>query len=994
MRLHSLEITAFGPYAGTEVIDMDRLTSSGLFLLEGPTGAGKSTILDAITFALYGRTAGGDSSADRLHSHFAEAGTTPCVVLDLSVGNERLRVRRTPEHERPKLRGDGTTVEKSSVHLERLADGGWVSLSSAKDEVGSILSERIGLTADQFTQVVLLPQGEFATFLRASDDARRELLSKIFATQLFDRVTAELDRRRTEASRARESARDRVGNAVAAAAEAAGLDGELAAHLAALPDPERAAAFDALAAELAAGTTDAADALASAVSSLTTASVAHAAALDTQARHADLADLTGSLVRHESSRPEHDRQLEERRLARAAVPVAVLLDRLDAADAAIASARDAVAAALPEPDPGAAEGLGAEGHVRRAREADRDADGLAHLVDLETALIARRTEVERLRATAREATAATEAMRLDLDELPARIERAESALAAATGTASAAASARLTVRQLDTRLTAAVTLADLEPRLAAARATHEGADEARRQAIDTHLALLQRRLEGMAAELAGSLVDGLPCPVCGGADHPRPAQPAESAVSPDQVDDARSRRAAAERTAEDTRRTLDGLVTTYADLAARADGADAGGLRIELDVASAALADAELAAEGLAALGEDVTDLRRAAVDLVDRVTGAATAEVLARERAEAAADTLRTDEGLVATARDGHDSVRARQSALRTAAERHRRTAEAIEDVRAALDDRSARVAESHAAAGAQGFDDVAAARDAVRSPERIAALDEAATLWTSTWASLTARLAHERLRGLDPADHDGAASRLDAAAAALDAAEAVRAAAAAHATEAALRLTRFTQRRADVTAAEDALAAVVAGTAAVVRLAGLAKGMNGSLRMALTTYVLRRWFEQVVAAANIRLATMSDGRYELERTEESDRRSDRTGLALTVIDRHSGESRSPKSLSGGETFYTSLALALGLADVVRAEAGGVELDTLFIDEGFGSLDPETLDQVMSVIDELRDRGRAVGIVSHVAELKDRIPERLEIRATEGGGSTTRVVA
>jgi hypothetical protein len=216
MRLHSLEITAFGPYAGTEVIDMDRLTSSGLFLLEGPTGAGKSTILDAITFALYGRTAGGDSSADRLHSHFAEAGTTPCVLLDLSVGNERLRVRRTPEHERPKLRGDGTTIEKSSVHLERLADGGWVSLSSAKDEVGSILSARIGLTADQFTQVVLLPQGEFATFLRASDDARRELLSKIFATQLFDRVTAELDRRRTEASRAREAARDRVGNAASA----------------------------------------------------------------------------------------------------------------------------------------------------------------------------------------------------------------------------------------------------------------------------------------------------------------------------------------------------------------------------------------------------------------------------------------------------------------------------------------------------------------------------------------------------------------------------------------------------------------------------------------------------------------------------------------------------------------------------------------------------------------------------------------------------------
>ncbi len=137
-----------------------------------------------------------------------------------------------------------------------------------------------------------------------------------------------------------------------------------------------------------------------------------------------------------------------------------------------------------------------------------------------------------------------------------------------------------------------------------------------------------------------------------------------------------------------------------------------------------------------------------------------------------------------------------------------------------------------------------------------------------------------------------------------------------------------------------------------------------------------------------------MSASRYELTRTDEGDRKNQRSGLTLAVIDRHTGELRSPKSLSGGETFYTSLALALGLADVVRAEAGGVELDTLFIDEGFGSLDADTLDQVMSVIDDLRDRGRAVGIVSHVADLKDRVYERLEVRRLPDGSSTATVVA
>ena len=159
------------------------------------------------------------------------------------------------------------------------------------------------------------------------------------------------------------------------------------------------------------------------------------------------------------------------------------------------------------------------------------------------------------------------------------------------------------------------------------------------------------------------------------------------------------------------------------------------------------------------------------------------------------------------------------------------------------------------------------------------------------------------------------------------------------------------------------------------------------------ITTYVLRQWFEQVVGAANLRLGGMSSGRYELVRVDEGGTR-DAVGPHAPGPRPHTGEPRNARSLSGGETFYTSLALALGLADVVRAEAGGVDLDTLFIDEGFGSLDADTLDQVMAVIDELRDRGRSVGIVSHVHELKNRIAERIEVRRLPDGSSTLRVVA
>jgi exonuclease SbcC len=207
-------------------------------------------------------------------------------------------------------------------------------------------------------------------------------------------------------------------------------------------------------------------------------------------------------------------------------------------------------------------------------------------------------------------------------------------------------------------------------------------------------------------------------------------------------------------------------------------------------------------------------------------------------------------------------------------------------------------------------------------------------------------------------------------------------------------VRTGRLDRRLAEVRAAEEVAASLAAETEPVIYLAGLAKGMDGHRRVALTTYVLRHWFEQVVAAANVRLSAMSAGRYELRRSDEADSRRQRAGLTLVVIDRHTGEERGPKSLSGGETFYTSLALALGLADVVKAEAGGVDTETLFIVEGFGSLDAETLDQVLGVIDELRDHGRAIGIVSHVADLKDRIAERLEVRKMPDGSSSLEVVA
>ncbi|MBO0787814.1 MAG: SMC family ATPase, partial [Actinobacteria bacterium] len=224
MRLHSLTLCAFGPYATRQVVDFDRLTSSGLFLLEGPTGAGKTTILDAITFALYGGLSGEGSGSDRLHSDFAAPGAEPSVTVEFSLRGTRYRISRVPEHQRPKKRGDGFTTEPMRVHLERRQAGRWLSVSSNKAEVADEVAAVVGLTRAQFTQVMLLPQGEFARFLRCGDDERRVLLSKLFGTEVYDRITAELERRRAEAARQREAAAGQIAAAVSAAGEAAGLD--------------------------------------------------------------------------------------------------------------------------------------------------------------------------------------------------------------------------------------------------------------------------------------------------------------------------------------------------------------------------------------------------------------------------------------------------------------------------------------------------------------------------------------------------------------------------------------------------------------------------------------------------------------------------------------------------------------------------------------------------------------------------------------------------
>jgi exonuclease SbcC len=1007
MRLHSLELQAFGPYATPQRIDFDRLASGGLFLLEGPTGAGKTTVLDAITFALYGGLAGEDAAEDRLHSHFADPGLEPSVSCEFSARGVRHLICRVPEHRRPKRRGHGYTTEPMRVHLQRREGGRWVSMSSNKAEVGDLIADLVGLNRVQFTQVMLLPQGEFARFLRCDDDARRAVLTRLFGTGLYDEITAELDRRRAAAMRARQAAETQIGAAVSAAAEAAGLDADARGELMALPGGERGIQFKQLSDDLTARLARARDEADMASSKARAARAAERESASQAGLMTRLTAALGSLRDHQATRPGHDQRAARLEAAQRAEPVRPLVTLLADAEAAAGLIRNRIrgligdAATAPEFACLLAESADAilirktgQEASARAEAAQHEAAALEHMVAAEATVPGLEAAVSRLDEATAQAAALTRSLLVARDDAPELIAAVEARLAEAR-TAVAGQESDLQRQAVLATLTAAARrLDELEPLLAARAAAMRAAVDAHQHLVDLHQQTMDARVAGMAAELAAGLADGEPCPVCGSAEHPAPAAAGRAVVTADDVAAARARRDAAEAVrlrAEQEHAQVDREIAQHAAVAA---GQTMAGLTGEAAQVAERLAAAERAADELPALDAELAGLREEQERLGDRLRAAAAAEAVARQESKRGrADLAALRETLSETAA-GYRSVAARREALLRTAADVRVLATALERLAAALDDEAETRHRAEAEALASGFDSLESARSAVLAPEQQSTLSDQVASWTQALTTLQAAAGAADLAGLDPAraDEIHAAAQRAAADLALASEAEQRTRTAREAV--ADRTERLGRRLAEVRRAEAAARALAARTAPVIYLAGLAKGMEGHRRVALTTYVLRHWFEQVVAAANLRLTVMSSGRYELRRSDEGESRRQRAGLTLSVIDRHTGEERSPKSLSGGETFYTSLALALGLADVVKAEAGGVDTETLFIDEGFGSLDAETLDQVLGVMDELRDQGRAVGIVSHVAELKDRIAERLEVRLLPDGSSTLNVIA
>ena len=1024
MKIRWLRITGIGPFAGEHTVDFSAFEDSGLFLLDGPTGAGKSTLIDAITFALYGDVARTkDASKDRLRSNHISDSDPSEADLVFEVATGIYRVTRTPAYTpagKKSQRNSKSTLTR--VVEDPDAPDGWRTvepIASGPRDVGSEIPAIVGLDKDQFLQTIVLPQGKFSQFLNATSDAREQILRDIFDTQIYVDFTKALVDAAASSKRGIEERRlaavgsfERVRALNDALSENVHTDAPGAQERSA--EAEEAAQLDAgaedsstvtrwaeeacnRAREAHAQTLRVAEAATEAAREASRALAEGRAVAEAQAEHARVSATLADLAASEEAIAS-DRECAGQ--ARRALAVAPL-------DAAEASARDrletagdqvaALSPALGDGDaidpssltPEAVAQIGARAQDLRD-EATRTRGSLEEALTVERSLPEARAQIESLRSRREQASARVASIEAERETLPLRIEQATEALRLMRADADTLPEAASALRAINERLDASMQADLLRSALLGAsdelREATVAAKLANAAAADGHDLWIAQSASALARELE----EDTPCPVCGSTAHPAPAPAADGEITREQVAELDQARDRAESELRDAQARHQDLVRRIAQLNEVA-GAPTPTLETERDRA------AELVAK-LEALTPQISEIEAALAQERTRLDGLTDALTSAREAAASLASTLQERESALAAAVARVETERADYSSL--------------DERAAALDERAHR---SAALAGACA--DWDNARAALAQARR--ALTDALTeqgLGADSWRTLLLPLPQVEALEARVATHEKA---LFAAREALASERLTRAAAASAPDLEALTETarkaeedaaaasrasgileqhcaQLDAARASLEEALEALARAREQAGPIRRLADIAaaSGPENLASTPLSAWVLIARLEEVLAAANPRLAAISSGRYELVSVPDDGTASRKSGLGLAIIDHDTDALRSPRTLSGGETFYTSLALALGLADVVSAEAGGIELRTMFIDEGFGSLDSHTLSLVMAQLQALRCAGRTVGVISHVEEMATQIADQIQVRTLPEGGSTLSVRA
>lgn len=1038
MRILRLTMDAVGPFPGHEVIDFEAFSDAGRFLLSGPTGAGKSTIIDAIVFALYGKVSGGrDSSDSRIRSRYASEQAKTEVELIFSTSSGNYKVRRQPAYERVKKNGKGVTKQNAKAWLFKLDEQlREVSEPLTKtSDVGTEITRIVGLSREQFTQTVVLPQGKFAQFLRSTSKDRQDLLQELFGTAIFEDLQLDLVERARKVKKNQEALdatlRANLGVLASLLDEAPQLDP--ARCLVYEPVPEVDCEFDPLE-----------TAWDSRFESLTPwlehnqrCANLEVSALREQedklrSEFASQRDLAARQERYLALTKEHEQlvaqgpaqrqRLSQIQALQALSDLKPWHEQLKQAQAQQAVAQRQLSQALAleqlESDERAQavlQPLDYRGAQALSVQLTAQVAALSPQVELEAGLAGRRRDLQTKTQAHESASAKLAQGREHENQLPTQIASKQELLEQLNEQAATLPTAQLAQEQAAQTLKLAKDHEQLVKDHQRARKLQQLVALELKQASQRHKHMLEQWLSQSALNLAQNLVAGEPCPVCGATEHPAPATQGGENISQEQLDQALEEVNEAQ---EELSQASEKVTKLAAQLEAQPCQLSPAQAREQLQEAKATLAAARQASEQassckaqIAKLNAQLEALRADNQAAQARLAGDAKEIQLLGEKIDADAASLSCE---------GFESVAAKVEYLSQLAAALEQLANAAQELDQCKK-RAQQAADSFAAQWAQASESFAdhSAKPAAPAPTDPAETEPTQAEPTQDTSAANAQdgyaQACQDFAGLDlaalkatSASYEKSLSINQAALAELEGIELTsppleqtqgqleqaQAKTQACQTYASTWQAFAGQVNAQLAKLNELLARRSKASDKDGQLLALASAANGDnqARLTLSAWVLQAHFRQVLVFANERLGVIGAGRYELINVDsEEDTRQQKQGLGLAVVDHLSGTTRSPRTLSGGESFYVSLALALALADVVATQNGGIEMSTLFIDEGFGSLDEGTLAEVMDVLSALHSGGRVVGIVSHVSELKRAIPAAVEVRPLLGGGSTLR---
>lgn len=1038
MRILRLTMDAVGPFPGHEVIDFEAFSDAGRFLLSGPTGAGKSTIIDAIVFALYGKVSGGrDSSDSRIRSRYASEQAKTEVELIFSTSSGNYKVRRQPAYERVKKNGKGVTKQNAKAWLFKLDEQlREVSEPLTKtSDVGTEITRIVGLSREQFTQTVVLPQGKFAQFLRSTSKDRQDLLQELFGTAIFEDLQLDLVERARKVKKNQEALdatlRANLGVLASLLDEAPQLDP--ARCLVYEPVPEVDCEFD----PLETAWDSRFKPLAPWLEHNQRCANLEVSALREQedklrSEFAYQRDLAARQERYLALTKEHEQLVaqgpaQRQRLAQIQALQALSdlkpwHEQLKQAQAQQAVAQRQLSQALAleqlESDERAQavlQPLDYRGAQALSVQLTAQVAALSPQVELEAGLAGRRRDLHTKTQAHESASAKLAQGRERENQLPTQIASKQELLEQLNEQAATLPTAQLAQEQAAQTLKLAKAHEQLiEDQQQALKLQQLVALELK-QASQRHKHMLEQWLSQSALNLAQNLVAGEPCPVCGATEHPAPATQGGENISQEQLDQALEEVNEAQ---EELSQASERVTKLAAQLEAQPCQLSPAQAREQLQEAKAALTAAQQASEQassckaqIAKLNAQLEALRADNQAAQARLAGDAKEIQLLGEKIDADAASL-SCEGFesVAAKVEYLSQLAAALEQLANAAQEldqcKKRAQQAADSFAAQWAQASASFAEHSAKPAAPAPTDPAETEPTQAEPTQdtsttnvqddyaqacqdFAGLDLAALKATSASYEKSLSInqaALAELEGIEltPPPLEQTQGQLEQAQAKTQACQTYASTWQAFAGQVNAQLAKLNELLARRSKASDKDGQLLA-------LASAANGDNQA-RLTLSAWVLQAHFRQVLVFANERLGVIGAGRYELINVDsEEDTRQQKQGLGLAVVDHLSGTTRSPRTLSGGESFYVSLALALALADVVATQNGGIEMNTLFIDEGFGSLDEGTLAEVMDVLSALHSGGRVVGIVSHVSELKRAIPAAVEVRPLLGGGSTLR---